>query len=203
MRTESINRILEGFYGKKSDYTAEELDRIETLTINRINPDKTLADVDFSDLLNFKNLKRLTIDGCVIDISVMAYISTITDLFSLTLFNCDVVDDIYSFLGLSKIRSLKICNTNFDLSLLSGYYERLTLVDVPLKQFKPHVEVLNIYNCDIPNYTELLDYNFEELVISIEQYDKHEKEFESCGKRITVMEDNGQFIYKKVGFISG
>ncbi len=203
MKTDSIIKILEGFYGKKTEYTDTELNRIETLTINRINPDKTLANVDFSDLLKFKNLRRLTIDGCVIDINVMAYISTVTNLYSLSLFNCDIVDDIYSFLGNSRIKALKICNTNFDLSLLTGYYERLTLVDVPLKKFKPHVEVLNLYNCDITNFEELLDYNFEELVISIEQYDKYEKEFNECGRRITVMEDNGQFVYKKVGFISG
>ena len=203
MKTESILRILESVYGKKDEYTPEELDRIETLTINRINPDNTLANVDFSDLLKFKNLKRLTIDGCVVDINVMAYINTVTELHSLSILNCDIVDDIYSFFGNSKIKVLKISNTNFDLSLLTGYYERLTLSDVKLKKFKPHAEVLNIYNCTIPNIKELLDYNFEELVISLDLYNSYESEFNSCGRRITVLEDNGQFIYKKVGYIDG
>ena len=203
MKTESILRILESFYGKKDDYTEEELDRIETLTINRVNPDNTLANVDFSDLLKFKCLKRLTIDGCVVDINVMAYINTITYLYSLTLLNCDIVDDIYSFFSSSKIKSLKICNTNFDLDKLTGYYERLILCDVKLKKIKPHVEVLNIYNCQITNYNELLDYNFEELIISKEQYEPFAEQFDNCGRRITILEDNGQFIYKKVGFING
>ena len=203
MKTESILRILESFYGYKEEYTSEELDRIETLTITRVNPDNTLANVDFSDLLKFKNLRRLTIDGCIVDINVMAYVNTITGLKSLSLLNCDIVDNIYSFFGNSKIKILKVSNTNLDLSLITGYYERMTLSGVPLKNFKPHVEVLNIYNCTIPDYKELMNYNFEELVISIDQYNAYEKEFNECGRRITVLEDNGQFICKKVGFING
>ena len=111
MKTESILRILESFYGYKEEYTSEELDRIETLTITRVNPDNTLANVDFSDLLKFKNLRRLTIDGCIVDINVMAYVNTITGLKSLSLLNCDIVDNIYSFFGNSKIKILKVSNT--------------------------------------------------------------------------------------------
>ena len=74
MKTDSIIKILEGLYGKKNDYLPKELDRIETLSINRVNPDRSLANVDFSDLLKFKNLRRLNIDGCIIDVDTMAYI---------------------------------------------------------------------------------------------------------------------------------
>ena len=203
MKTDSILRILESLYGKKTNFSPEELNRIETLTINRINPDKSLANVDFSDLLNFKQLRKLILDGITIDVSVMAYISTIPNLHSLYLYNCDIVEDIYNFLGNSRIKDLKVSNTNFDLNLLTGYYEYLTLSGVKLKSFKPHVEVLNVSNCKVEDYEDLIDYNFEEIVLSIEQYDAYQDGFNNCGRRVVVMEDNGQFPYKKVGFTYG
>ncbi len=203
MKTDSILRILESLYGKKEEFSPEELSRIETLTINRINPDKTLASVDFSDLLNFKNLKKLILDGITIDINTMAYISTVAGLHSLYLYNCEIVEDIYGFFANSKIKDLKVCNTNFDLDSLTGYYEYLTLQGVTLKKFKPHVEVLNIVNCKVDDYESLVDYNYEELVVSIEQYDSYEEGFNNSGRRVVVMEDNGQFPYKKVGFAYG
>ena len=203
MKTDSIIKILEGLYGKKNDYLPKELDRIETLSINRVNPDRSLANVDFSDLLKFKNLRRLNIDGCIIDVDTMAYINTITYLKELCLYNCEIVDDIYPFITNSKIKEMVVSNTNLNLSLLGGYFEKLTLDNVPLKVIKPHVEVLNIFNCKLDKFENILDYNFEELVVSIEQYDAFEKEFNECGRRIVVLEDNGQFVYKKVGFNNG
>ena len=71
MRTESIRTIVESLLGKKDNYTAEELNSIDTLVVSRADYDNRLLSVDFNDLLNFKNLVSLKIDGCSIDNETM------------------------------------------------------------------------------------------------------------------------------------
>ncbi len=89
---------------------------------------------------------------------------------------------------------------NFDLSKLDGYYERLTLVGVNFKEIKCHCEILDVFGCTIDNIGDLINSNFEEVVIREELYEKYSLDFNNCGRRVVVLEDNGQFISKKVGF---
>ena len=95
MKTESILRILESLYSKRDSFTKEELDRVTTLIINRIDYDGNFLSVDFKDLDSFDNIEVLTIDGCMLDCFVMEKIINHSNFKKVVFRNCDVVEDVY------------------------------------------------------------------------------------------------------------
>ncbi len=200
MRTESIRTIVESLLGKKDNYTAEELNSIDTLVVSRADYDNRLLSVDFNDLLNFKNLVSLKIDGCSIDNETMTIISKLPMLNELSLFNCVIGDDIYEIFRSLNIRILRIENTNFDLEYLDRNYERIVLSGVHFKRINGQCDELDISNCAVNDLSLVIDSNVKTVIVSKAQYLNHEELFNNCNKKIIVMESNGQFIFKEVGF---
>ncbi len=200
MQTESILNILEGLFNKREGFSKQELESINTLTISRLSFDKKILDVNFSDLLNFPYLEGITIDSCTIDTNVMKVLEQLKNLVDISFYDCEVVEDIYPYLENIQLRNVVISNTKLEIELLNGYYETLTLEGFNVSNINCFGITLDIYASNIDNVNFLDGYNFEEYVISRSQYNKYTEEFNNALRRVVVMEDNGQFIYKKVGF---
>lgn len=200
MKTESILRTLEGLFYRRSSFTEQELKRIDTIVVNRMDYDGAILDVDFNDIKSFPNLFSLTINGCVIDNSVISVLKELPNLKKLVLYDCEVIEDIYSMFNELNLKDLIINNTNFDISLINLNINRLTLESFDFKNFNFSVNILDVRFCDIRDAKELLSCNFSEAIISFELYDENKELFDNANRMITVMEDNGQFVYKKVGY---
>lgn len=200
MKSESIIRILDSVYGKHDSFTVEELNGINTLLLSRLGYDNKVLEVDFEDLLKFDNLETLTINGCIIDQNAMKIITSLKKLSRLYFYNCDIIEDIYSLFEEIHVKELSLCNINFDLSLLKGSFEKLHLENIKFKKLDCKVNELDVFGCDIENIDELLECEFKVIVISSVQYLSNQLRFDDCGKKVIVMQDNGQFILKKVGF---
>lgn len=200
MKTESILRTLEGLYYRRSSFTEQELKRIDTIVVNRMDYDGTILDVDFNDLKFFPNLFSLTINGCIIDNSVISVLKELPNLKKLVLYDCDLIEDIYFQFNDLKLKDLTINNTNIDISLINLNINRLTLESFKFKPFTFFVNILDVRFCDIFDVQDLLSCNFTETIISFELYDSNKELFDNSNRLITIMEDNGQFVYKKVGY---
>lgn len=200
MKTESILRTLEGLYYRRSSFTEQELKRIDTIVVNRMDYDGTILNVDFNDLKSFVNLFSLTINGCIIDNSVISVLKELPNLKKLVLYDCDIIESIYSQFNELKLKELIINNTNIDISSVDLNINRLTLEGLEFKIFNFSVNILDVRFCDIHNAQQLLSCKFNEAIISFELYDANKELFDNSNRVITVMEDNGQFVYKKVGY---
>lgn len=200
MKTESILRTLEGLYYRRSSFTEQELKRIDTIVVNRMDYDGTILNVDFNDLKSFVNLFSLTINGCIIDNSVISVLKELPNLKKLVLYDCDIIEDIYSQFNELKLKELIINNTNIDISSVDLNINRLTLEGLEFKIFNFSVNTLDVRFCGIYDAQQLLSCKFNEAIISFELYDANKELFDNSNRVITVMEDNGQFVYKKVGY---
>lgn len=197
MRTESIINILDNIFNKKNSFSKEELGEIDTLVINRMSITGEILSVDFNDLLNFPNLTSLTIDGCMIDNSTIDVLFQLQKLDTLLLLNCDVIEDIPSF-SILNIINLVLTNTNFDFQFLGTNYRYLKLSDMDFKKLNCHCDELDVFSCNVLNVDDLFESDFDEIVVSEEQYLTNQMRFDDSLKKITVMEDNGQFILKRI-----
>ncbi|MBR1385286.1 MAG: hypothetical protein IJ568_00485 [Bacilli bacterium] len=200
MHTESIIQELNSKFGKKDSFTKEELDSIEDLTISKFSFTDEIMKVDFNDLKYFNNLKEICIEDCMLDKNIFLILLSKEKLFKLSLYNCEINEDIYPIFENIKVKELLLSKTDFDLSHLTGYYNRITLENVNFKRIESYMEILDISNNKIENIDDVVKSNFEEIRISHSQYEKYKNEFNSCGRRFIVMEDNLEFIEKKVGF---
>lgn len=200
MKTESILRTLEGLYYRRSSFTEQELKRIDTIVVNRMDYDGSILNVDFNDLKSFVNLFSLTINGCIIDNSVFSVLKELPNLKKLVLYDCDIIENIYSQFNELKLKELIINNTNIDISSVDLNINRLTLEGLEFKIFNFSVNTLDVRFCEIYDAQQLLSCKFNEAIISFKLYDANKELFDNSNRVITVMEDNGQFVYKKVGY---
>lgn len=200
MKTESIIRTLEGMFININLCTVEDFKRVDTLVISRTDFDGSVLAVDYKDLLQFKNLFNLTLDGCMIDNELIEILASIPSLRRLTIVNCDVLENIDKQFSRLNLYDLSIINSEFNLALLDKSYKMVRLEAIPFTYFKGHCNRLDVSQCFIDNVDELLKIDFDELSISNELYFRNQLKFDDSHKKIIVMEENGQFILKKVGF---
>ncbi len=200
MHTESIIKELNSRFGKSDNYTKEQLDSVEDITISKFSFTDELLNVDFNDLNFFKNLKEITIEDCMLDKKTILILLSKDKLNKISLYNCEINEDIYPIFENLKVKELLLSRTDFDLSKLTGYYNRLTLENVTFKPIEAYMEILDISNNKITNIDDVINSNFEEIRISHNQYEKYKDKFDSCGRRFIIMENNLEFIEKKVGF---
>ena len=200
MKSDSIIRIMDSIYGKRDSFTIEEFNNVDTLLLSRLGYDNSVLEVDFNDLLNFSNLETLTVDGCVLDQNAIAIISKLKKLNRLSFYNCEIIEDIYPIFDDIHVKELSLCSTNFDLSLLKGNYNKLHLEDIEFKKLDCTVSVLDIFGCEINDFDSLFETSFDVVVVSSIQYLSNQLRFDDSGRKIVVMEDNGQFVSQKVGF---
>ncbi len=198
MKTESILRLLDSLYSKRDSFSKEELDSIDTISINRIDYDGDFLEVDFNDLTYFNNLKELMIENCILDAPSMEKICSIVNLKKLTFFNCDIIDDIYTSDIHFGSDELYFINSNIELSHVSGYYEFIFLENMDCSSIDAQGKKLDVSHCEVKNIDNVLTLGFDELVISHDQYEQFKDILPESDKKIYVMEKNGQFVDKDV-----
>lgn len=198
MNTSSIKERLELMYGFKDIYNLEELNQIESLTINRFDIDNEILMVDFNDLKFFNNLKELIINDCIITNKEIEIISNLKQLSNLLLLNCDIVEDIKENLLKLKLQNLVLDNVNINLDILSEIYlKKITFknIDINKELFIVSHEI-DIKNCNIEDINYLKIDNYNKVTISIFQYKKYKNFFDHYKEKLVIFEENGQF---KVG----
>ena len=198
MRTNSIITLLENLYEKKDNYTIEELDAVKSVDIFRMSYTGTLFNVDFSDLDNFKNLTRITIDGCIIDEKVLDYIIKYDNLEKLVFRNCEVLLGTYEKFNCIKTRKLYLINTKINLSLVSGYFDLVVLENIDFSSFDMLGETLDVSKCRNINIDSIVTSNFKKLIVSLNQYYENQIIIDKCKKKIVVMQENNEFVLKEV-----
>ena len=198
MKTESILRILESLYSKRDSFTKEELDRVTTLIINRIDYDGNFLSVDFKDLDSFDNIEVLTIEGCMLDCFVMEKIINHSNFKKVVFRNCDVVEDVYDYFRKLNTEELAFINSNIDLTKVSGIYYRVYLETMKIGCLDSSGEILDVSHCEIEEIDDVLTSFFNTIVLSSRQYNAYENVIKTSNKRIVIMKDNGQFVDKEV-----
>lgn len=200
MKTESIISMMNDLFGENS-YTEENYAEIDTLHINRFDIDNELLEVNFDDILLFPNVKDLYIENCMIDSENINYIVN-NNIEKLYLINCDVVDDITDSVQYMTGKRVFLDNVDINLSILSNVvFNSLTLRSVVINPGNIlNANYLDIQKCEIKDLSVLDNDVIDTIVVSFEQYNSNSEYFDNLCKKVIVMEDNGQFEYKRVGW---
>lgn len=198
MKTDSIKNILELKYGFKDNYIQEELDKIESIKIDRFDVDGSMLNIDFNELILLSNLKYLTINKCIIDYNIFVVINKL-NLETLILSNCEIVDDISDIVNSLKTKNIIIDNTNFNLEWFKDlYFNSITLNNININNdFIINTTSLDIRKCEISDYSFINTNVISKLIISESQYNNYFKEYKGT---LVIMEDNGEFILKEVNY---
>ena len=198
MTTESIIRLLDSIYSKKDSFSSEELDSIDVLTINRLDYDGNFLTVDFNDLDNFKNLKEIIVENCILDDASVKKISEHGGLKRLTICNCEVIEDIYASFNEIATSELFIINSDINLALVSGYYELVYLESMDFSSIDMLGKRLDVSRCEIEDIDIVLTQGFDEIVVSDNQFNQFKDFILQTDKKVYIRESNGQFISKEV-----
>ena len=197
MKSKIINDLLELKYGFKDSYSNEELESIESITINRFDVDGALLFFDFNELLYLNGLKELVIENYNIDEDIVNIISNL-NIKSLSLYNCEFVDDPSIVFG-NELNSLVIDGTYIDLSLISNnFFEYLYIANMSIDESA----VLNSNNLDISralvsNLYFIRNSNINKIIVSEKQYENNKIILTNI-PLVVIMEDNGQFVKQEV-----
>ena len=136
----------------------------------------------------------------MIDNDLINILCELPNLRRLIITNCDVIENISDSFNKLTLFDIYLCNTNFDVSWLRKDYKNLKFEAVPFKPFTGHCNTLNVYGCEIKNVDELLNINFDEIIVSDDLYNNNRIKFDEIKKTISLMEKNGQFFSKRGGF---
>lgn len=196
MKTDSIRNILELKYGFKDNYTQDELNKIESINIDRFDVDGSILNIDFNELLLLSNLKYLTINKCILDYNIFIIINKL-NLDTLILSNCEIVDDVSDIINYLKTKNLIIDNTNFNLEWFKDlYFNSIILNNINISNdFIINTTSLDIRKCEISDYSFINTNVIPMLIISERQYNNCFTEYKGT---LVIMEDNGEFILKEV-----
>lgn len=196
MKTDSIRNILELKYGFKDNYTQDELNKIESININRFDVDGSILNIDFNELLLLSNLKYLTINKCIIDYNIFEIIKNL-NLQTLILSNCEIVDNISDIVNGLKNKNIIIDNTNFNLAWFKDlYFNSIILNNINIdNNFIINTKTLDIRKCEINNYNFISINVIPKLIISEKQYNSYFNDYKG---NLIIMEENGEFILKEV-----
>lgn len=199
MKTESIRDVLQFRYNKDDDFSEEEFNQIDKIVINRFDISKNIIDVDYNDILFFKNLKSLIINDCIIDDTLINNILCIPSIDSIFLYNCEFIVDDKTLLEINNITNLLISNTNIDLVNLNCHvFNHLTLENVNIDDnLIVYTNKLDVKKCKITNWS-FLECNINTLIVSYDQYYNNKNIFDNYIRHFIVMEKNNSVIHKEV-----
>ena len=198
MTTTSIKEELEFLFGK-TECSQKELEQITSLTISRMNDfGDEIYDVDLSDLSLFPNLKSLFFRLMIIDSDVVKAMGR-CGIEAIYLKKCQLTDDVAQALTNMNLKLICLDNTKFKREIIESVEaeELIIIGSVVNKTFSPCAKKVDISRSDIEEY--VLNENNEKIVISQKQYDKNKKYWEESKKEVIIMEDNGQYEYKRLG----
>ena len=198
MKTTSIREELEFMFGKR-ELTKKELETITSLTISRMDDfGDEFYDVDLSELELFSNLNRIEFKLMVIDKGVLKAIEN-CNIESIYLKKCQLTENIAQLLSKMKLKSICLDNSRFKSQMIENVEtdELIIIGSIISDTFSPRAKRVDISKSDVEEY--ILNENTEEMTISLSQYNRNKKYWDTCKKEVVVMEDNGQYEYKRLG----
>ena len=143
-------------------------------------------------------MESLILDRCNIDDNVINNVVSLSKLKSLSLFNCEFINNPEKLFNMLNLKNLYIDNVIFDLNLLeNNLYDSLILSNITInKYFNINVNRLDIKKCLILDFS-FLSGNIKTLIVSEKQYQNYLPLQQYLGHMI-IMENNGQMVLKEV-----
>ena len=195
MKSTSIKQELAYQFGKKENYTPEELRQVKYLSIDHYDFRGRMLDVDFNDLNKFTELVSVTVRNCVLSTPIIATILRQT-LEVLNFYKCDftIVDPlVFDRVHLKELNMSGCEHLDEMLNFISA--DRMILKNMELDEdFRPKAQYLHLWACKVESFDFVRNPMIKKMTISYDQYKSNEKLLNSSGVEIEVLEDNGQFV---------
>ena len=178
----------------------DDLAKIEELNISGKDFNNEIQKVDFNDLRYFPNLKNLNIEYCTIDYDVIDMIRNF-ELKNLSFISCEFDSDVRNIKSINT-ENIYISNCyDFDFSFITN--KEFNEVNISTETIRDKINIncnkLNLEHCEIENPEVLRGLNIKELIISTIQYEDNPSAYESLEYKVTVMDDDSGYVYKKLG----
>jgi len=189
MKTESIQSLLNAMYGPQEEYTSEQLEVIDTLNINRFDVSGEIIPIVPEELLKFPQLKSLSLQQCVIADNFIKVLNQLKNLESLSLYQCEFMEDASSIFQLPLLKNILIESTEIPASYLNNsMINSLVLSNIEVNEdIHFYVDYLDIRRAIIHNWN-FLNNKIGLLVVSNIQY--HESsELQNYNGPMKVMDD--------------
>ncbi len=198
MKTDSIRDTLKMLFGDKESYSQEEIDTINSLSINRFDIVGDIQEINYNDLLNFSNLEHLTIQQCILDDDAISILCKLKKLKSLTLLFCEFEGDYQRLFQLELLKDLCFEGTKINLGVLNGkMFDSLTIAQTEiLEKVSFFANHLDISRANVKNWG-FLENRINTLVVSYRQYRNNAFLSEYKG-HIIVMEDDTDKVREEV-----
>lgn len=190
IKTESIIDTIEVILNKSiKEVTKDDLNNITYLNISRIGFDDIL-NVDSSDLLIFKNLSELSIEGCIIDNKFIKDVMSLKKIKKISFIKCDFIDDSNELLKSLEIEELVINNVNGLNNITISDLNKLTFINTTLNCTIKNVKTLDISR-SINTNINIEDSNINELIIKEKQLNS---KYINLKSKITIIDDYNEVI---------
>ncbi|MBR4270992.1 MAG: hypothetical protein IKQ31_04920 [Clostridia bacterium] len=194
MKTTSIKESLFFQFGKKDNYTPEELKQVKYLSIDHYDINGQILDVDFLDLNKFTELTGLTVKDCVLSTQIIATILRQT-LKTISFIRCDftIVDPfVFDRVHLQELNMNGCEHTEDMVNFLTA--DRMILRNMELDEdFRPKAEYVHVWACKVDNFEFVKNIMVKKIVVSLAQYKENEAFLKASGVTVEVLEDDGQF----------
>jgi len=139
MKTDSIRQIFEA-----SDESVEE---ITSLTINRFDINGDFAEVDFTELLQFKSLERLVLKNLIIGMKEFSIIENLYNLKYLKLINCEW--NIEDKLRNIELNEIVLDNTEVNPMIFSNHLNRIVMINMNMDYSGLKTDILDLSRASI------------------------------------------------------
>ncbi|MBQ6539301.1 MAG: hypothetical protein IJL76_03375 [Bacilli bacterium] len=199
IKTKSILEKLE-MIKEIEDIQQEDLDKIDELNITGKDFNNDTQTVDFNDLKLFPNLKNLSIEYSTIDYDCIDIIRNY-ELKNLSFISCEFDSDLTNIKSINT-ENIYISNCyDFDFSFINN--KEFNEVNISTETIRDKINIncnkLNLEHCEIENPEVLRGLNIKELIISTIQYEENPTVYENLGYPVTVMDEDSEFVYTKLG----
>lgn len=199
MKTDSIQMILNSKYGAQEVYSEEQLQGISTLTVNRFDIVGDLLKIYPEELLQFPNLKKLSINQCIIGENFISILLELKNLEEIAFYNCDFTYNAEELFQSPNLKKILLDGTEAPIS----FFNNCVLSDLVLSNITINdtatfiVDELDIRNSKISDW-DFLDNQIHKLVVNFSQYISNEK-LQSYKSYLVIMDnDNPEMVIKEV-----
>lgn len=199
MKTDSIQMILNSKYGAQEVYSEEQLQGISTLTVNRFDIVGDLLKIYPEELLQFPNLKKLSINQCIIGENFISILLELKNLEEIAFYNCDFTYNAEELFQSPNLKKILLNGTEAPIS----FFNNCVLSDLVLSNITINdtatfiVDELDIRNSKISDWG-FLDNQIHKLVVNFSQYISNEK-LQSYKSYLVIMDnDNPEMVIKEV-----
>ena len=198
MKTDSIQMILNSKYGPQV-YSEEQLQGILNLTINRFDIVGDLLKIYPEELLQFPNLKKLSINQCIVGEKFISILSELKNLEEIAFYNCDFTHNAEELFQLPNIKKVLLDGTEAPISFFNNcVLSSLALSIITINDTATFViDELDIRKSKISDWS-FLDNQINKLVVNFSQYTSNE-ELQSYKSYLVIMDnDNPELVIKEV-----